>query len=299
MKATAIVLGRLWKLSPDDSPLTPVYSRILFLAARLLIGAQVANMAQAQVAYSTAGSTFTQNFDTLSGTAWTNNSTLTGWYLQRGTTNGTALVNISTLTTYDGSAAPSNSVAGNYGTTSASDRALGLGPQNTADSGNIRAVVLRFTNNTGSTLTDFSLAGNMEQWRNAGGTGFDVTVGYRLAGSATDFVTGAGGGTWLGLGALGTPVTGGTAGALDGNLSGNQSAFSYSVAGLSWTAGTDLFVRWSYPTVNNTNRLHGFAIDNVTFSATSAIPEPSSYAALAGLGALGLAWLRRRARAVR
>lgn len=34
--------------------------------------------------------------------------------------------------------------------------------------------------------------------------------------------------------------------------------------------------------------------DNFSVAATSAVPEPSTYAALAGLGALGLAWWRRK-----
>jgi len=38
------------------------------------------------------------------------------------------------------------------------------------------------------------------------------------------------------------------------------------------------------------------AFDNLTYSTTSAVPEPSSYAALAGIAALALAWRTRRRR---
>lgn len=45
----------------------------------------------------------------------------------------------------------------------------------------------------------------------------------------------------------------------------------------------------------NSDAIFGFSVDDVTVTgAVSAVPEPSTYAALAGAGALGLAWWRRR-----
>ena len=41
------------------------------------------------------------------------------------------------------------------------------------------------------------------------------------------------------------------------------------------------------------------AFDNLTYATTSAVPEPSSYAALAGIAALALAWRTRRRRSAR
>src|SRR6478752_7197288 len=83
--------------------------------------------ASAQVALTTLGTTYTQNFDTLPSSGsitWSNNVTLTGWYHAR-TGSGTSLV-----------ADIGSSNAGNfysYGAASSSDRALGsVGSSNAA-----------------------------------------------------------------------------------------------------------------------------------------------------------------------
>jgi hypothetical protein len=65
---------------------------------------------------------------------------------------------------------------------------------------------------------------------------------------------------------------------------------SSTVSGITWASGTDIWLRWTVPSVTNAPNV---GLDDVTFSA---IPEPSAFAALAGLGALGLAATRRRRR---
>lgn len=79
-------------------------------------------------------------------------------------------------------------------------------------------------------------------------------------------------------------------------------SISYTINPHTLTAGSDytLIGLFRYITDQNStngsfNTAHFDAVTSLTISAVSAIPEPSTYAALAGLGALGLAlWRRRR-----
>src|ERR1700683_4655525 len=103
--------------------------------------------ALAQVSYSTAGSTYTQNFDSLGGStqstgatnAWTNNTTVTGWYtlLQTASAPTTILVDDGTAAATDKIADlgfNTNSTSGNYanpGSPAGTNRALGSQPNST------------------------------------------------------------------------------------------------------------------------------------------------------------------------
>ncbi len=84
------------------------------------------------------------------------------------------------------------------------------------------------------------------------------------------------------------------------NLDGNDPAnsvrgISSLITGFTLAPGQELWLSWgSYSALGVP--IHGLGIDNLSVSFATNIPEPAAYAALAGLGALGFALSRRRAR---
>ncbi len=223
--------------------------------------------AQAQVSLTTPGAPVTINFDTLpaSGSAtWTNNSTVPGWFHAR-TGTGTTIV-----------ANSGSSNAGNlysYGTGTATDRALGSLGSGNAAVGNLFWGV-RLQNNTGATITSLDVSFVGEQWRNSAAAAQTLTFSY-LVGSPT--VTGSlaefqSAGTAVAALNFTSPITGGTAGALDGNLAANRVALSATISGLSIPNGTEVMLRWADP--DHTGADHGLAIDDVVVTVPGA-PVPS------------------------
>jgi predicted extracellular nuclease len=221
----------------------------------------------------TLGSPITQNFDTLpaSGSAtWTNDSTLPGWYHARTGTGTTIVAN-------DGVSNAGNLYS--YGTGTATDRALGSIGSGGATAGNFFWGI-RLTNNTGSTITSLAVSYVGEEWRNSAAAAQTVSFSY-LVGSPT--VTGSlaefqSAGVAVTALDFTSPVTGGTAGALNGNLAANRTALSSTITGLSIPNGTDIMLRWSDP--DQTGSDHGLSIDD--FSVT---PNPSASTNPSGTGA--------------
>lgn len=267
---------------------------------------------QAAVIYSTVGSPYTQNFDSLpiatenaslgaSPIGWTDdnagpgvgNFSIVGWYLYHPTTQSEGGFNNHQRMRIGAGTANTGAFM-SFGASTVSERALGTVGSNTlvASNGDI-FYGLRLTNNTGVTLGEFTLSYTAEQWRD-GGTSTTGSVAQSVAfaykttnGAANLQDTGFTSEPLLGFT---SPKFGALAGtALDGNLPANRVAVSYTVTGLSWASGDDLWLRWADP--DHPSNDHGLGIDDVSFSAQ--IPEPAS-ASLLALATIGAIVQRRR-----
>ena len=252
-----------------------------FLVAAAALSAAVS--AQAAVSVTSAAFNYSQSFDSLASTgstAFVNDTTLVGWSLFRGA--GSSLA----VTAGTGSANGGGFYS--FGSAGSTERALG-----SVASGSTLTLnyALALTNNTGVALDSFTLAYDGEQWRNGGvAAAHQLTVQYGFG------ATYAGVTTWNNAGASFdfTSVVGSTtAAAVDGNTAGRVAGLGGTVA-TNWAAGDTLWVRWT--DIDNASFDHGLAIDNVSLTVTTAVPEPGTYAMLlAGLGAVGFIARRRRA----
>jgi hypothetical protein len=255
---------------------------LLLLASAPLISTpwlcgQTISLIQPDVAY-------TQNFNTLSSTAGstTNNLPLTGWSLfETGGSlrnNGQYAVDTGGSTTGD---------VFSYGSSANSDRALGGLRTGTL----IPLFGAGFTNNTGSTITSLAISYTGEQWR-LGVLSRTDRLDFQYSTDATSISSG----TWTDVDALDftTPNTTAT-GAKDGNSAANRSLLSSSISSLSISAGASVWIRWQ--DIDATGAEDGLAVDDFSLTAT-AVPEPASAVAFAGLLAFGFAFSRRRGHAI-
>lgn len=245
---------------------------------------------------STSSLTYTQTFDMLatSGTAnaWLNDSTLTGWSLFNAA--GTALSTYST-----GTGSSNTGAFYSFGSSGDTDRALGgLGSgayfSSPASGALAGYIAVAFTNTGSTTLDSFTLSYSGEQWRNGGNVNAQtMTLQYGFGdsfGSVSTWNTADASFSWT------STVNTATAAAVNGNVEGLVSNVGGTVSGLSWESGQTLWVRWVEN--NDVGNDHGLAIDNVSLSVTSAVPEPGSYALmLAGLCAVGMIARRRNGQA--
>jgi uncharacterized repeat protein (TIGR01451 family) len=222
----------------------------------VLLGAQRA--AAQCVSLTTLATPVGQNFDGLTSTpatniAWTDNSTVTGWYSTRTTFNA-SIGNSNTGALYD---------FGIAGAAPVTDRALGG-----IASGGTGTFYWAgcYTNNTGSVLTSVNITYNGEQWRD-GGAAIPVAqtmgVEYQVAaaGTITDADTPTTG--WTAAAALDfTSPTFTNTGAgvqLDGNAAANRTAKAASIT-VSVPIGQQFWIR--YRDLNDGGNDHGLAVDD-------------------------------------
>lgn len=213
--------------------------------------------ATAQVSLSSL--TYSENFNSFAGTAL---SMPAGW-----------TASFSGTPTYGGTNGGTTATGGvwAFGTTGE----YSLGALRSGTPGNITFDV-SFTNNTGSTITSITFTWDYEQYR------YQNTSGFTLAG------TGA-----LSLASLSSYSLSGSATGTSGTAT--VTPVSVTLSSLSISNGSSFGLRWVTTDLSGTD--NNLAIDNFSMTATSAVPEPSTYAALAGACALGgVMWHRRRQR---
>lgn len=274
------------------------------LAVGTVAAACGAASADTTVLYGASGGAYTQNFDGLASSgAWSNNvstPSVVGWNVYRGGTSANTLRDPTqtAVTAWSGNTGSSNSgTFYAFASTGSTDRAIGgLNSNTTGD----YSITFAVKNTTGGTLTEFTFAWVMEQWRDGGSAtpvAQSVDVDYKISTQATTsslseglsyltdaaYVTG-----FTSLVSATSPIftNTGTGAALDGNAAANRVAYSNTVTGLNWANNAILVIRfWDN---NHSGNDHALAIDDVTFSA---IPSPG---AIALLGAAGLVSTRRR-----
>lgn len=234
----------------------------------------------AQIAIPALGTPVTENFDSLGTTATA--SLPAHWRL---TAAGTASVSWSdvthvTATTHAASSgSPTSGGRYNWGQ-SASDRALGFMTSGSYASPN--SILAQFANATGSVIDELSVSFDYERYR-LNTSAASVNFFYSLDGSA-----------W-------TAASAGDSGALTTGASSydftnlvSSTTRSTTLGALNLAPGASFYLRWSFNT-NGANS-QGLGLDNFSLTA-SAVPEPSTYAALAGTSALlGAFWHRHRRR---
>ena len=217
------------------------------------------------ISYGTAGSSYTQNYDGLPSTGTFTYTDLgvralsdppilatglSGWYFVKNTGTGTV-----DLFTVDNGGATSGGVK-SFGTTGASDRALGgLGSGTYA--GRWGALI---TNNTGTTLNKFTITYTGEQWRANNVSAQSITFDYKVGATTINDVGFVSAST---LDFTSPNLT--TLLAIDGNASGNRTAITATIFGLTWANGTVLAIRWT--DANDAGNDHALAVDDLTFSA--------------------------------
>ncbi len=278
-----------------NSKLTPPLIAISFA------GVLLSSSLQAAVSYGTAGASYTQNFDSLSNTAlaqpaWSNNTTLAGWYWADPDGGTASTYTVVTRAGSDGGLANQQDRPLSIGSyTVPDDRAFGTQSRTSATdtTANFARYGLQLTNNTGATLSEFTLTFTAEQWRTINNQPVDkLTFDYQVFSSGSGNQIGSNTG-WTNVAAFtfNTPITTTTGSRwLDGNAAANRQVFTGTITGLNWDAGADLWLRWN--DVSVTHAVMG--IDDISFAAVAAIPEPSSVALLMGLSACAMLVTRRR-----
>jgi predicted extracellular nuclease len=212
----------------------------------------------------TLGGTYTQNFDSLanSGTpAWTNDSTLEGWYL--GTDANPA------VTTYlVGTGSGTTGAFYSFGSASATDRALGgLGSNSYYGASGVGKgyIGLILQNQTGANISALSVSYTGEEWRNGGNTSIQsLTFSYVISSSLPALTTS---GTAFPALDFAGPIHTSTAGALDGNAAASRTALASTITGIIVPDGSYILLRWT--DLNDSGNDHGLAIDDLSVSAST------------------------------
>lgn len=222
--------------------------------APILVLLVIATPVPAQV--SLVGTTYSEDFNMFLGSELT---VPAGW-----------IVSSSGIFTYKGTNAGTTATGGVYAFGSSPDYSLGA--LRTDTTGNITFNV-NFSNDTGQTITAIQLIWDYEQYRYVNTSGFSVAGTGVLSGNSTIAANGLVGSN---TGTNGVATT---------------TAISITLSGLSISNGDTFGLIWT--TTDGSGGDNNIAIDNFNLSVT-AVPEPSTYAAILGGVALGGVMVLRR-----
>jgi len=280
-------MGYVIALACHPSPLMNL--RILICCVALV---ESCLNARASVLYGIPGNSYSQDFDSLgsSGSTWTNDSTLQGWYY--------ALSTGAAPTSYNAAngSSPAQDLALSVGSSGSGER--GLGSQNPGTANTKLRFGLQLNNDSADTLSQFTLSYTGEEWRVIANeaTQDKLVFEYQIfaSGSGNQLTTTTG---WTSVSALTftAPIAAGASAALDGNASANRIQLSSPVTGITWAPGQELWLRWTDSTVGasgTTAQLYMMGVDDLSFVAT---PEPST-AGIFLAGSLLLGAFRSRQR---
>lgn len=238
-----------------------------------LVGPRLAG----QIAIPAFHTPVTENFNSL-GTAATANLPA-NWRLSAAGDTSVAWGDATHLTATSAQASSGTPTIGgryNWGQ-SVADRALGFMSSSGYASPN--HLLAHFSNGTGRTITDLSIAFDYERYR------------LNTAPASITFFHSTDGSTWsaAAAGDSGAFTTGASSYGFATPIS--SSSHLVTLASLNLAPGADFYLRWQFNTGGANSQ--GLGVDN--FSLT-AIPEPSTYAALGGAAAFAGAWWHRRRR---
>ncbi|HNI43042.1 MAG TPA: hypothetical protein PK230_00005 [Chitinophagales bacterium] len=237
--------------------------------------------------YSLNSISYTQNFNSFGTTnvTWTDNSTLAGWYAEKGT--GTANFTAGAAGTFTaGTGTGTTGSYYNFGASGGADRTLGSLATNTITGSTGTAAIntafrygVKITNTNSFPLNAATITYTGEQWRDNGNT----TPQYLDVEYSTDATTNLSTGTWTAVSALRFtgPIASATATALDGNLPANRTTITYALTGINIPAGGSFWIRWiDYNEVGND---HALGIDDLSVFLSAQNPSiPNATTAMTG-----------------
>ncbi len=203
-------------------------------------------LGKAQISIGAIDVPYTQDFNTLVSTG--SSTTLpAGWALFESAGNAEYMANNGNSNIAD---------TYSYGSTGATDRALGMLDNNTMHFG------AHFINNTGLTVTSILIQFTGEQWR-LGDVGIADRLDFQYSTDATALTNG----TWNNYNLLDfiAPVTTGSVGALNGNLEVNRTPVGSIFTGLSIPDNTTFWIRWTGPNIGGAE--DGLAVDDFVLTA--------------------------------
>lgn len=218
---------------------------------------------------------YTQNFNTLTGTAgFTNNTTanLRGVYAEAEFPAFT--YSPPAIAANDGSNTNANyyhfgDATGDF----SADRSFG-GIAATTTGDGVGHVGIRLKNGTTTTIRNLDIVYAMEHWYNSGKQDrARVDVSYRKSAvGATVERLSNGSGTWTSIADLGVdaPSTATVIASRDGNSPTNRRVRQTTLSGIDLLPNQEIMIRWTY-VLNNTTNGNGLSIDDVTISAFSNI----------------------------